>query len=116
MDHFNLLDLDNDVLNIIGDFVKKDNHDRILKTILKQDMLNYVDIKIKIERKEARKEKYHVSRSYTRYLIWVYIVEFCRYHFGFDYIIDNDNCVEITKIYNEYLTTKKLNLKENKSD
>jgi hypothetical protein len=25
MDHFNLLDLDNDVLNIIGDHVKKDN-------------------------------------------------------------------------------------------
>ena len=25
MEHFNLLDLDNDVLNIIGDYVKKDN-------------------------------------------------------------------------------------------
>ncbi len=31
MDQFNLLDLDNDVLNIIGDYVKKDNHDRIQK-------------------------------------------------------------------------------------
>ena len=29
MDQFNLLDLDDDVLNIIGDYVKKDNHDRI---------------------------------------------------------------------------------------
>ena len=25
MDQFNLLDFDNDVLNIIGDYVKKDN-------------------------------------------------------------------------------------------
>ncbi len=25
MEHFNLLDLDNDVLNIIGDYVKQDN-------------------------------------------------------------------------------------------
>ena len=31
MDHFNLLDFDNDVLNIIGDYVKKDNHDRMEK-------------------------------------------------------------------------------------
>ena len=28
MDQFNLLDLDNDVLNIIGDYVKKDNDER----------------------------------------------------------------------------------------
>ncbi len=26
MDQFNLLDLDNDVLNIIGDYVKQDNN------------------------------------------------------------------------------------------
>ena len=31
MDQFNLLDFDNDVLNIIGDYVKKDNHDRMQK-------------------------------------------------------------------------------------
>ena len=28
MDQFNLLDLDNDILNIIGDYVKKDNFKR----------------------------------------------------------------------------------------
>jgi hypothetical protein len=33
MDHFILLDSDNDVLNIIGDYVKKDNHDRIQKYV-----------------------------------------------------------------------------------
>ena len=31
MDQFNLLDFDNDVLNIIGDYVKKDNHERMEK-------------------------------------------------------------------------------------
>jgi hypothetical protein len=31
MDHFNLLDLDNYILNIIGDCVKKDNHERLQK-------------------------------------------------------------------------------------
>ncbi len=28
MDHFNLLDSDNDVLNIIGDYVQADNDER----------------------------------------------------------------------------------------
>ena len=31
MDQFNLLDLDDDILNIIGDYVKKDNERRINK-------------------------------------------------------------------------------------
>ena len=43
MEHFNLLDLDNDVLNIIGDYVKKDNHDKMrkerVKQILKKELL-----------------------------------------------------------------------------
>ncbi len=54
MDQFNLLDLNNDVLNIIGDYVKKDNH-RIFNEKLKQDMLNYVDIEMKIETNKKRK-------------------------------------------------------------
>jgi hypothetical protein len=28
MEHFNLLDLDHDILNIIGDYVKQDNIER----------------------------------------------------------------------------------------
>jgi hypothetical protein len=31
MENMNLLDLDDDILNIIGDYVKKDNFDRNLK-------------------------------------------------------------------------------------
>ena len=29
----NLLDLNNDILNIIGEYVKKDNHDRLQKYV-----------------------------------------------------------------------------------
>jgi hypothetical protein len=109
----NLLDLNNDILEIIGEYVKKDNLDRILKEKLKQDILEYVDIEIKIERKGTRKGKYFISRRDTRDLIWVYFVRFCRHRFGFDYLIENNNkYIEITKIYNEYLTKTKLNLKE----
>ncbi len=50
MDNFNLLDLDNDVLNIIGDYVKEDNHDRLQKYV--KNMFSY--IKIQIEKKNQK--------------------------------------------------------------
>ena len=109
----NLLDLNNDILNIIGRYVKADNDEREFNELIKKDIFDYVDIKMKIKRKEARDEYNHVSRSYTRYLIWMCFAEFCYNYFGFEYLNDND--VKITKIYNEYLTLKKLNLKERKN-
>ena len=42
----NKLDLNNDVLNIIGDCVKQDNLDRLLN----QNIMEYIDIKMKTER------------------------------------------------------------------
>ena len=39
MKTINLLDLDNDILNIIGDYVKKDNLEEKLNEKLKQDIL-----------------------------------------------------------------------------
>ena len=36
MENMNLLDLDNDILNIIGDYVKKDNHNRMEKDYCKR--------------------------------------------------------------------------------
>ena len=41
MDHFNLLDFDNDVLNIIGNYVKTDNHERLQKYV--KNMRNYIE-------------------------------------------------------------------------
>ena len=59
MDHFNLLDFDNDVLNIIGDYVKKDNHDRMEK-IYKQCIKLYEIIK---------KSKWNDNKPAMRHLI-----------------------------------------------
>ena len=39
MDQFNLLDLDNDVLDIIGDYVKKDNNIREFNELIKKKYL-----------------------------------------------------------------------------
>ena len=57
MENMNLLDLDNDVLNIIGNYIKEDNIERISNEKLKQDILEYVDTKMKIERKKQEKQK-----------------------------------------------------------
>ena len=40
MENMNLLDLDDDILNIIGDYVKKDNHDR-MEELFKKRMTMY---------------------------------------------------------------------------
>jgi hypothetical protein len=53
MDHFNLLDLDNDVLNIIGDYVKADNYIREFNELKKKTYLIMLILKMKIIRKEA---------------------------------------------------------------
>ncbi len=46
MDQFNLFDLDNDVLNIIGDYVKADNDERDFQEYMmnevKKVLLNYL--------------------------------------------------------------------------
>jgi hypothetical protein len=61
MENMNLLDLDNDVFNIIGDYVKKDNIERDFQEYcrnltekMKQDIFDYVDIQMKLERKDAK--------------------------------------------------------------
>ncbi len=41
----NLLDLNNDVLNIIGDYVKADNNIREFNELIKKDIFDYVDRK-----------------------------------------------------------------------
>ena len=75
----NLLDLNNDILNIVGDSVKQDNLDRISNEKLKQDILEYVDIQMKIERKKARKTKKSIlNKIDTRcFFIWTCFTEFC---------------------------------------
>ena len=104
MENMNLLDLDNDILNIIGDYVKKDNIEEKLNEKLKQDILEYVDTKMKIERKKARKTKKSIlNKIDTRcFFIWTCFTEFCSNHFGNEFLRDDDNFDKIYKIFSEY--------------
>ena len=104
MENMNLLDLDNDILNIIGDYVKKDNLEEKLNEKLKQDILEYVDIKMKIERKKAKKTKKSIlNKIDTRcFFIWTCFTEFCSNHFGNEFLRDDDNFDKIYKIFSEY--------------
>ena len=115
MENMNFLDLDNDILNIIGGYVKKDNIERDFqeyKEKMKQHLFECVDIGMMIERKKARKVKQYMGRPYIRYQIWVYFEKYCHVRYGTEYLNDHDNYSEINNFYNEYLTLKKLNLKK----
>ena len=117
----NLFDLNNDVLNIIGDYVKTDNIERMEIEKLfeyfdnvdrmekermekfKQDVFEYLNIQL-----EGYK-KYIMSNHDKRIQLWQYFKAVVRQYFD---NIENGNCNEIIKIFNEYLTLKKLNLNE----
>ena len=85
----NLLDLNNDVLNIIGDYVKKDNIDRI-------DNFEKVDILYNILNRigQVKRQKPIMRQLIANYFYLLNIRDF--------------------KIIDEYLTLKKLNLKNKK--
>ena len=112
MENMNLLDLNNDILNIIGGYVKADNNIRQFNELTKKEIFDYVDIQMKLKRKEARKIKIYMCRPYTRYEIWVCFDNFFNDHFGAEYSKCHDKFTEMNKFYNEYLTLKKLNLKK----
>ena len=61
----NLLDFNNDILNIIGDYVKKDNHDRIQKICTIQVKLyQKLDTEKESERTKKLKGKEKISQKY----------------------------------------------------
>ena len=90
----NLLDLNNDILNVIGDYVKNDNADRMEKLI--KENFKQVDILYNTLKRVAQVKK---SKPIMRRLIANYFYLLNIKDFG---IID------------EYLTLKKLNLKNKK--
>jgi len=85
----NLLDLNNDILNIIVDYVKKDNIDRI-------DHFEKVDILYNILNRigQVKRQKPTMRQLIANYFYLLNIKDF--------------------KIIDEYLTLKKLNLKNKK--
>ena len=85
----NLLDLNNDILNIIGDYVKKDNIDRI-------DNFEKVDILYNILNRigQVKRQKPIMRTLIANYFYLLNIKDF--------------------GIIDEYLTLKKLNLKNKK--
>ena len=87
----NLLDLNNDILTLIGDYVKKDNIEREKK----ERAFKFVDNELKCLRKD--KSIKYPSRPNLRKFI----------HFTFSLIE-----VKNEEIINEYLTLKNLNSKK----
>ena len=89
MENMNLLDLNNDILNIIGDYVKKDNHE-MMEEVKKSSIKLFKIIK---------KSKYNDNKPAMRHFIINY------------FYVNNIRDIETIDIY---LTLMKLNLKRKK--
>jgi hypothetical protein len=92
MMNINLLDLNNDILNVIGDDVKKDNADRMEKLI--KEKFKQVDILFDILKRigQVKRQKPIMRTLIANYFYLLNIKDF--------------------GIIDEYLTLKQINLKK----
>ncbi len=67
MDQFNILDLYYDVFNIIGDYVNKDNHDRLQKRLKKYVKL-YIALDTNKESERIKNLKNGIDKRFIKNL------------------------------------------------
>ena len=111
MEKINLLDLDNDVLNIIGDYVKADNFERIKeekKQDKKMEIFKFVDENIKQLRIDAKKEKIKISKFDFNFAVLLIFDKHFVKNYGENWKNDDKIHNEFTSIYEEYLKIKKI--------
>ncbi len=89
----NLIDLNNDVLHIIGDYVKKDNNERIQD----YDFLDYVITELLYESEYHKLSKHEIGQSIYSKLVYYH---HCNEEFIAEYILTNEST--------EYLKKSKL--------
>ena len=102
----NLLDLDNDVLNIIGNYVKADNIERIKeeKQNQKMKLFQFVDEKMKQIKIDAKKENNELSKHDIYFLILLSFNEYFNENFDNNWDNDKELHKEFTPLYDEYFT------------
>jgi hypothetical protein len=114
--NINLLDLNNDILNIIGRYVKEDNKERIENEEIKKVFFNFVDKEMKFMRKVRKVQKRKVGRADARLCIYSFFCKYYDIYFGKRDVYDEKEFDKrfklIDELNEEYLTLKKLNLKK----
>ena len=93
----NLLDLNNDVLNIIGDYVKKDNNERIQD----YDFLYYIITELMYELKSNKLSKHKIGQ-----VIYSKLVNY--YHYSEEYIAEYISTNKLTEYFKKSKLTKYL--------
>jgi hypothetical protein len=91
MENMNLLDLNNDILNIIGGYVKRDNHDRLQREDVIRNSIKLFEI--------LKKAKWNDDKPSMRHLIVNYLY------------VNNIRDIETIDLI---LTLIKMNLKQKK--
>ena len=91
----NLLDLNNDVLNIIGEYVKKDNNERIQDF----DFIYYVITELMYELKSNKLSKHKIGQ-----VIYSKLVNY--YHYSEEYIAEYISTNKLTEYFKKSKLTK----------
>ena len=91
----NLLDLNNDVLNIIGDYVKKDNNERIQD----YDFLYYIITELMYELKLNKLSKHKIGQ-----VIYSKLVNY--YHYSEEFIAEYMLTNKLTEYFKKSKLTK----------
>ena len=91
----NLLDLNNDVLNIIGDYVKKDNNERIQD----YDFLYYIITELLYELKINKLSKHKMGQ-----IIYSELVNY--YHYSEEFIAEYILTSNLTEYFKKSKLTK----------
>ena len=102
MEKINLLDLDNDVLNIIGDYVKADNFERM-------KVIKFIADEIEQIKSDAKKEKKKLTKNILCADVYLRVYnKFYADNYERNWRIYNEiRNTEFLPIYEEYLKLKK---------
>ncbi len=102
MEKINLLDMNNDILNIIGGYVKEDN----LKKI---EIINFIDEEIKKNKSKAKEEKRRLTKNHLLANVFSCVFDkFYANNYERNWRIYNEiRNNEFLPIYEEYVTLKK---------
>ena len=102
MEKINLLDLDNDVLNIIGDYVKADNFERM-------KVIKFIADEIEQIKSDAKKEKKKLTKNILCADVYLLVYnKFYADNYERNWRIYNEiRNTEFLPIYEEYLKLKK---------
>ncbi len=97
--------MNNDILNIIGAYVKKDNDSRMEeeKKQKEKEIFNFVDDRIKQLKTDCEKKKFKAHKSNLCLITVISLGNYFFTNYGENWKNDNKLCNEFSSLHDKYL-------------